>query len=99
VRATFRYARHHRQDRLLAIECLDLVHMGNSRVKTFCSGFSWQISVGCFDPRSEPARMTRPVSDAASNSHPVAKLCRLHQFPACVGQGFRRAGPFFFAAF
>ena len=24
VRATFRYARHHRQDRLLAIKCLDL---------------------------------------------------------------------------
>ena len=24
VRATFGYARHHRQDRLLAIECLDL---------------------------------------------------------------------------
>jgi hypothetical protein len=24
VRATFRYARHHRQDRLLAIECLNL---------------------------------------------------------------------------
>jgi len=54
VRATFRYARHHRQDRLLAIEGLDLAHMGNSQVKTFGSGFSWQISVGCFDPRSEP---------------------------------------------
>jgi hypothetical protein len=27
VRATFRYARHHRQDRLLAIKCLDLVFL------------------------------------------------------------------------
>src|ERR1700732_3433833 len=27
VRATFRYARHHRQDRLLAIKCLDLAFL------------------------------------------------------------------------
>ena len=28
VRATFGYARHHRQDRLFAVEGLDLAHMG-----------------------------------------------------------------------
>ncbi|MGY4319322.1 hypothetical protein ACVWW1_008649 [Bradyrhizobium sp. JR3.5] len=27
VRATFRYAKHHRQDRLLAIECLNLTFL------------------------------------------------------------------------
>jgi hypothetical protein len=42
--------------------------------------------------------MTRPVSDAASNSHPVAAF-RLHQYPACVGRGLRRAGPFSSSAF
>ena len=30
VRATFGYARHHRQDRLLAIECLDLALLVNA---------------------------------------------------------------------
>ena len=45
--------------------------------------------------------MTRPVSDAVSNSHTVAAFTswRPHQHPACVGQGLRRAGPFSFSAF
>jgi len=51
VRPPFGDARHHRQDRLFAVQGLDLAHMGNSQVKTFGSGrfrLSWQISVGCF---------------------------------------------------
>jgi hypothetical protein len=51
-------------------------------------------------PGFEPVCMIRPVSDAASNSHPVAALsCRLQKYPACVGQGLRRAGPFSSSAF
>src|ERR1700726_3647720 len=33
VRATFRYARHHRQDRLLAIKCLDLAFLIDAEEK------------------------------------------------------------------
>jgi hypothetical protein len=31
VRPSFRDARHHRQDRLFAVQGLDLAHMGNSQ--------------------------------------------------------------------
>src|ERR1700730_2829703 len=99
VRATLGYARHHRQDRLFAIECLDLAHMG-IRGSRSTSLISWESPVVASYPGFEPVCMIRPVSDAASNSHPVAALsCRLHQFPACVGQGVTGAGPFSSSAF
>ena len=67
-----------------------------------------QRSKACFAARqiaTHPISVSRAfhsrlVADAASNSHPVAALsCRLHQYPACVGRGLRRAGPFSFSAF
>src|SRR5204863_5876616 len=38
-------------------------------------------------PRSEPVCMTRPVSDAASNSHPVAALNGHTNIPLASGEG------------
>jgi hypothetical protein len=38
-------------------------------------------------PRSEPVCMTRPVSDAASNSHPVAALNGRTNIPLASGEG------------
>ena len=73
VRATLGYARHHRQDRLFAIECLDLAHMG-IRGSRSTSLISWESPVVASYPGFEPVCMIRPVSDAASNSHPVAAL-------------------------
>lgn len=42
--------------------------------KMFGSEVHGKSSVVAPYPRSEPVCMTRPVSDAASNSHPVAAL-------------------------
>src|ERR1700751_2887608 len=38
-------------------------------------------------PRSEPVCMTRPVSDAASNSHPVAAFNGRTNIPLASGEG------------
>ena len=38
-------------------------------------------------PRSEPVCMTRPVSDAASNSHPVAAFIGRTNIPLASGKG------------
>jgi hypothetical protein len=76
-----------RQPGLGAVEGLDLAHMGNSQVKTFGSGFHGKSPWVASYPRSEPARMTRPVSDAASNSHPVADLVGYTNIPLAAGEG------------
>ena len=47
---------------------------GDLWVKMFGSRFHGKSPVVARYPRSEPVCMTRPVSDAASNSHPVAAL-------------------------
>src|ERR1700688_4567559 len=66
-------ARLHRQSRLGAVECLDLAHMG-IRGSRSTSLISWESPVVASNPGFEPVCMIRPVSDAASNSHPVAAL-------------------------
>jgi hypothetical protein len=76
-----------REPWLGAVEGLDLAHMGNSQVKTFGSGFHGKSPWVASYPRSEPARMTRPVSDAASNSHPVADLVGYTNIPLAAGEG------------
>jgi len=37
--------------------------------------------------------MIWPVSDASSNSHPVAARTQPHHDPACSGRGLRRRNP------
>ena len=43
--------------------------------------------------------MTRPVSDAASNSHPVAAFIGRTNIPLASGKGSGGAGPFSSSAF
>jgi hypothetical protein len=80
----------HRQAWLRAIECLDLAHMGTPPVKIVGSGsvlHGKSPAVVAAYPRSEPTRMTRPVSDAGSNSHPVAALVGCTNIPLASGKG------------
>ena len=60
---------------------------GDLWVKMFESGFHGKSPVAALDPRSEPVCMTRPVSDAASNSHPVAALIGRTNVPLASGEG------------
>jgi hypothetical protein len=80
-------ARFHRQPRLGTVERLNLAHMG-----IYGSRCSDQIFIVKFPslfpyPRSEPVCMTGPVSDAASNSHPVAALVGCTNIPLASGKG------------
>ena len=99
VRATFRYARHHRQDRLLAVQGLDLAHRGICESSFSVQDVIDKSPVVTSYPRSEPVCMTRPVCRGRFKLTSGRRYCRLHQYPACVGQGLRRAGPFFSSAF
>ena len=71
----------------------DLAHMGirGSRSRIL---ISWESPVVASYPGFEPVCMIGPVSDAASNSHPVAALSSAAPISRLVGQGLRRAGPF-----
>ena len=80
-------ARLHRQPGLGAVECLDLAHMGICWVKMFRSDYIVNFLSLLRYPRSEPVCMTRPVSDAASNSHPVAALNGRTNIPLASGEG------------
>jgi hypothetical protein len=80
-------ARLHRQPRLGTVERLDLAHMG-----IYGSRCSDQIFIVKFlslfpFPRSEPVCMTRPVSDAASNSHPSPFFVGRTNIPLASGEG------------
>src|ERR1700716_862094 len=56
-------------------------------VKMFGSGFHGKSPVVAPYPRSEPVCMTRPVSDAASNSHPVAAHIGRTNISLASGEG------------
>src|SRR5215472_14041120 len=99
VRLPFGDAWHHRQDRLLAVEGLDLAHMGICESRFSVQDVIDKSPVVTSYPRSEPVCMTRPVSRGRFKLTSGRRYCRLHQYPACVGQGLRRAGPFFSSAF
>jgi hypothetical protein len=60
---------------------------GGLWVKMFGSGFHGKSPVVAPCPRSEPVCRTRPVSDVASNSHPVAALIGRTNFPLASGEG------------
>ena len=51
------------------------------------SGFHCRCPLVAAYPRSEPVCMTRPVSDAASNSHPVAAHIGRTNIPLASGEG------------
>jgi hypothetical protein len=53
----------------------------------FGSDFHREVPLGIPYPRSEPVYMTRPVSDAASNSHPVAVFVGRTNIPLASGKG------------
>ena len=60
---------------------------GDLRVKMFRSRLHRKFPFVARYPRSEPVCMTRPVSDAASNSHPVAALNGRTNIPLASGEG------------
>jgi len=60
---------------------------GDLWVKMFGSSFHGESPVVAPYPRSEPVCMTRPVSDAASNSHPVAAFIGRTNIPLASGEG------------
>src|SRR6185437_10811898 len=60
---------------------------GDLRVKVFRSGLHRKFPFVGRYPRSEPVCMTRPVSDAASNSHPVAAFNGRTNIPLASGEG------------
>ena len=60
---------------------------GDLWVKMFGSRFHGKSPVVAPYPRSEPVCMTRPVSDAASNSHPVAAFIGCTNIPLAWGEG------------
>jgi hypothetical protein len=79
-------ARLYRQSRLGAVERLDLAHMG-IRGSRSTSLISWESPVAVSYPGFEPVCMIRPVSGAASNSHPVAALVGCTNIPLASGKG------------
>ena len=79
-------ARLHWQPRLGTVERLDLAHMGIRGSR--CSDQDYIVNFpSLLGPRSEPVCMTRPVSDAASNSHPVAAFNGCTNIPLASGEG------------
>src|SRR3984893_2521568 len=67
--------------------CVPKTSHGDWWVKMFGSGFHGKSPVVAPYPRSEPVCMTRPVSDAASNSHPVAAHIGHTNIPLASGEG------------
>src|ERR1700681_1330242 len=67
--------------------CVPKTSHGDWWVKMFGSGFHGKSPVVAPYPRSEPVCMTRPVSDAASNSHPVAAHIGRTNIPLASGEG------------
>src|SRR6202022_2010878 len=60
---------------------------GDLWVKIFGSGSHDKSPVVASYPRSEPVCMTRPVSEAASNSHLVAAIVGCTNIPLASGEG------------
>jgi len=72
---------------------------GRLWVKSFCCHMTRSPLI-CFQyPWSEPTRMTRPVSKADSNSHPVAVRDGCTTIPLALRQWLRRTKPFWSSAF
>ena len=88
-----------RQTGLGSIERLNLAHMGICESRFSVQDVIDKSPVVTSYPRSEPVCMTRPVCRGRFKLTSGRRYCRLHQYPACVGQGLRRAGPFFSSAF
>jgi hypothetical protein len=87
VRTAFGDAGHHRQNRLFAVQGLDLAHMGICESRFSVQDVIDKSPVVTSYPRSEPVCMTRPVSEAASNSHPVAAIVGCTNIPLASGKG------------
>ena len=77
----------HRQPRLGAVERLDLAHMGICESRFSVQDVIDTSPVVTSYPRSQPVCMTRPVSEAASNSHPVAAIVGCTNIPLASGKG------------
>jgi len=96
----FDVAEPHGQHGLGAFKGLDLAHMGicGSRSSDQDSMINLRSRFAPY-PRSEPACMTRPCFRCRFKLTSGRRSHRPHQYPACVGRGLRRAGPFSSSAF
>ena len=76
-----------RQTGLGSIERLNLAHMGICESRFSVQDVIDKSPVVTSYPRSEPVCMTRPVCEAASNSHPVAAIVGCTNIPLASGKG------------